>query len=62
MHDPYSYPGTEVLINKLNIRDKKELDVVENKLTVARLTMIKENNPIKGNYVTVGTYTSCHRK
>lgn len=50
MNDSYVYPGTEVLINKLNIRDKKELDFVENKLTVARLIMIKENNLIKGDY------------
>lgn len=50
MNDPYVYPGTEVLINKLNIRDKENLDSAENELTVARLAMINENNPIKGNY------------
>lgn len=50
MNDPYVYPGTDVLINKLNIMDKDELSVAENELTVARIKLIKEKNPVKGNY------------
>ena len=33
----YCYPGTEILINKLNIRDKKELFEAEKELTLIRL-------------------------
>lgn len=50
MNDPYVYPGTDVLINKLNIMDKDELSVAENELTVARIKLIKEKNPVKANY------------
>ena len=50
MNDPYVYPGTEVLINKLNIMDVEELAIVENKLTLARMKLIREKNLVKGNY------------
>lgn len=50
MNDPYVYPGTDVLINKLNIRDGEELSIVENKLTLARMKLIREKNPVIGNY------------
>ena len=35
MRDPYVYEGTDVLINKLNIRDAKELDVAETEYALA---------------------------
>lgn len=50
MNDPYVYPGTDVLINKLNIKDGEELAIVENKLTLARMKLIREKNPVIGNY------------
>lgn len=50
MNDPYVYPGTDVLINKLNIRNKEELTIAENKLTLARMKLIREKDPVKGDY------------
>lgn len=50
MNDPYVYPGTDVLINKLNIKDSEKLIKAENELTAARIKLIREKNPVKGNY------------
>lgn len=50
MNDPYIYPSTDVLVNKLSIKDREELSIVENKLTLARMKLIREKSPIKGNY------------
>lgn len=50
MNDSYVYPRTDVLINKLNIMDRGELSVAENELTVARMKLIREKDPVKGNY------------
>jgi cell filamentation protein len=36
MSDPYVYPGTEVLRNKLDIRDKADLDRVERRIVSDR--------------------------
>ncbi len=47
--DPYVYPGTDVLRNKLDIRDKDtfhELQIVSSALRVNDL----ENLPLKGDY------------
>ena len=41
--DPYVYPGTTVLINKLGIKNKAELELVERGVTVSR-----EQLPIPG--------------
>lgn len=37
MRDPYTYPNTTVLINKLNIRDEKILERVEASITYAKM-------------------------
>lgn len=45
----YCYPDSDVLINKLNIRDKDELFEAEKKLTFTRLQKL-QSEPIKGHY------------
>ena len=45
----YCYPGTNVLINKLDIRDNDKLHIVERKLTILRLLELLDN-PIKGSF------------
>ncbi len=35
--DPYTYPGTDILVNKLDIRDAAELARVEADLTTLRI-------------------------
>lgn len=45
----YCYPDSEVLINKLNITDGRELFEAEKELTAIRLRELQEN-PIKGAY------------
>ncbi len=45
----YCYPDSEVLKNKLNIRDKDELFEAEKKLTFARLQKL-QSEPVKGNF------------
>lgn len=37
MSDPYVYPGTTILKNKLNIKDNKELNIKERGLTASRI-------------------------
>lgn len=43
------YQGTACLINKLDIKDEKQLAYVESKITVAKISLL-EQNPIKGNF------------
>ena len=43
------YEGTTCLINKLDIRDENQLDVVESQITVAKISMLQQN-PIDGNF------------
>ena len=44
MHDDrYCYPDSEVLINKLNIRDKDDLFKAEKELTLIRLKELQQN-------------------
>jgi len=45
----YCYDGSEVLINKLNIRDGKTLFQIEKQLTAIRLLELQKN-PIKGSF------------
>lgn len=45
----YCYPDSDVLINKLGIRDQKQLHITERKLTMLRLLEIIEK-PIKGQF------------
>ena len=44
MRDPYVYEGTNVLINKLNIRDEKELDDAESELIVFSIEELKQES------------------
>ena len=45
----YCYPGSNVLTNKLNIRDLNRLNEAERKLTQLRLNDLI-SSPIKGNF------------
>lgn len=45
----YCYPNTNTLVNKLNIRNEKELFNAEQNITFARLKFL-QNNPLKGNF------------
>lgn len=45
----YCYPGSHVLINKLNIKDSEKLSVAEKEITSLKLAYIKKN-PITGNF------------
>ena len=45
----YCYPGTDVLINKLGIKDNESLFEAEKKLTFIRLQQL-QSEPIKGKY------------
>lgn len=47
--DPYTYPGTNVLVNKFGIKDQDQLNTVERNLTANRLAELY-NNPIQGNF------------
>ena len=43
------YQGTTCLINKLNIRDEKQLNIVESHITLAKISILHQN-PINGNF------------
>ncbi len=45
----YCYPATNVLINKLNIRNAEDLAIAEREITAIRLAVAKAE-PIKGNF------------
>ena len=47
MRDPYLYDDVDVLKNKLNIKDEKELDEIERDITVVRLADIEK---VSGNF------------
>ena len=49
MRDPYLYPNTEVLKNKLGVMDNEKLNTIEAEYTSTRLKEIIDN-PIKGNF------------
>lgn len=49
MDDKYCYKGTDVLINKFNIRDQEQLDKFERELTRFNLVKI-EADPVKGEF------------
>jgi cell filamentation protein len=56
MSDPYRYPGTDVLRNKENIRDKDELEEFERRATLDRITTLPDHLPI-----TADGYREIHR-
>ena len=43
------YKGTTCLINKFDIRDEKQLDIVESQITVAKISILQQT-PIDGNF------------
>ena len=45
----YCYPNSEVLINKLNIKDKQRLFLIEKELTSIRLQELQKQ-PITGKF------------
>lgn len=45
MNDPYVYPNTNVLINKMDLKDNEALDRYENVITNLSLVKLFENNP-----------------
>ena len=49
MHSDYCYPDSDVLINKLNITNSKDLFDAELELTSIRLQELQEN-PLKGDF------------
>jgi len=49
MQSKYCYPNSDVLINKLNIRDEKELEIAERRITTVKIAQLYEK-PITGNF------------
>jgi len=47
--DPYLYPGTSILKNKLGIREQDKLNTTEADYTFVRLRELQEN-PLSGSY------------
>ena len=45
----YCYPGTDILKNKLEIKEQNELNKFERRLTMLRLTELI-NNPVQGSF------------
>lgn len=43
------YEGTSCLINKFNIQDDKQLDIIESHITLAKISILQQNS-IKGNF------------
>lgn len=49
LQSKYCYPGTDVLINKFNIRDAKHLLSIEETITSLKIGKLR-NKPIKGQF------------
>ena len=47
--DFYCYPGTSVLINKFDIRDREALNTAERQITALKIAKLEES-PVKGNF------------
>jgi cell filamentation protein len=56
IEDPYCYPGTTVLINKVGLRDQNELDAFESEISLQRSTEALPNGTL--NYA---HYRAIHR-
>jgi cell filamentation protein len=54
--DPYCYPDTTILINKLNLRDQKQLDAFE-----AEITMQRAAEPFPNGRLSYTHYCAIHR-
>lgn len=53
------YEGTTCLINKFNIRNEKQLTIIESQLTLAKISLLNQN-PINGNF-DFNHYKSIHK-
>jgi cell filamentation protein len=53
--DPYSYPGTNVLINKLGLRDPEQLEAFE-----LEMTALRANEPLPDGAFDAGHYKAIH--
>lgn len=49
-HSVYYYEGTEVLINKGNIRNADELAKYEADITMIRQYQLENENPVRGRF------------
>jgi cell filamentation protein len=49
LFDPYVYPGTNVLVNRFDVRDQSRLDEIEAAYTSLKLSDLAEN-PLSGEY------------
>ncbi len=47
--DPYCYPGTKTLMNKMGITDSEQLQHAERRITALRLASLPEN-PVRGSF------------
>jgi cell filamentation protein len=56
MADPYFYPGTDILINKEDIRDREELEAFERVMTASRMETLPPGVPL-----TADGYRQLHR-
>jgi cell filamentation protein len=54
--DPYCYPGTDILINRLNIRDQSALEAYEAEMTAERAMEPLPSGPLTCDY-----YLAIHR-
>lgn len=54
--DPYCYPDTTVLINRLGLRDQAELDAFE-----AEITRARAGEPLPAGRLSVTHYRAIHR-
>ena len=54
--DPYCYPGTSVLINRLDIRDQRRLDAFEGEVTAERA-----NQPLPTGRLSYAHYRAIHK-
>jgi hypothetical protein len=48
-NDFYCYPGTDVLINKFNIRNLEALSTAERQITALKIARLEET-PVSGNF------------
>jgi cell filamentation protein len=56
VEDPYCYPGTTVLKNKLNLRSQEKLDKFE-----AEITAQRADEPLPSGKLTYPHYRAIHR-
>jgi len=54
--DPYCYPGTDVLRNKLNLRDADALEAFE-----MEITAIRASESLPSGRLSVAHYRAIHR-